>query len=187
MKINPLPFLTLLVISLLMNGCAVTGPSIHERRRSDIVSMDRLIETRASRELRTDDEIKENCHVNVTAYNGMVLVTGEAPSPHLRDKIIAIVRTIPHIKQIHNAVLITKPSTYESRANDASITKNLKTALVAINTIPGFNGTEVNVITENGVVYLMGLVHKNEGAAAIETARRTPGIKKIVTKYEYID
>lgn len=187
MKINPLPFLTLLVISLLMNGCAVTGPSIHERRRSDIVSMDRLIETRASRELRTDDEIKENCHVNVTAYNGMVLVTGEAPSPHLRDKIIAIVRTIPHIKQIHNAVLITKPSTYESRANDASITKNLKTALVAINTVPGFNGTEVNVITENGVVYLMGLVHKNEGAAAIETARRTPWIKKIVTKYEYID
>ncbi|WP_027159070.1 BON domain-containing protein [Methylobacter luteus] len=184
---NHLLLSLLLFIGLLVSGCATTGKSFGERRHSDAVLMDQLIETNAFRELRADDEIEENCHVNVTAYNGMALVTGEAPSAGLLNKIIALVRTVPYIKQIHNAVLLAKPSSEQSRANDALITENLKTALTSINSIPGFNGTEVKVITENGVVYLMGLVHKNEGAAAIDATRRTPGVKKIVTKYEYID
>lgn len=177
----------LLVISLLTIGCATTGGVINERRHGDVVLMDKGIETHASRALKADDEIEDSCHVNVTAYNGMALVTGEAPSARLRNKIIAIIRTVPGIKQVHNAVVVAEPSTDQSRANDAFITNNLKTALTAIDTIPGFNGTEVKVVTENGVVYLMGLVHKNEGAAAIEAARQTAGVRKIVTKFEYID
>jgi osmotically-inducible protein OsmY len=184
---NHLLLSLLLVIGLSVNGCATTGKPINERRHGDIVLMDQRIETDAAQALKTDDEIEENCHVNVTAYNGMALVTGEAPSMGLRNKIITIVRTIPNIKQIHNAVLLAKPSSEQARTNDALITANLKAALDGVNTIPGFNGTEVKVITENGVVYLMGLVHKNEGAATTEVARRMPGVRKIVTKYEYID
>ncbi|WAK02727.1 BON domain-containing protein [Methylobacter sp. YRD-M1] len=184
---NHLLLSLLLVIGLSVNGCATTGKPINERRHGDIVLMDQSIEANASQALKADNEIEENCHVNVTAYNGMALVTGEAPSAGLRSKIIAIVRTIPNIKQIHNAVLLAEPSSEQARTNDALITANVKAALASINTIPGFNGSEVKVVTENGVVYLMGLVHKNEGAAATEAARRTAGVRKIVTKYEYID
>lgn len=177
----------LIVISQSINGCAITGKTVNERRHGNAVLTDKRIESDASRKLKADDEIENDCHVNVAAYDGIALVTGEAPTPRLRNKIISIVRTISDIKQVHNALLIAEPSAEESRANDALITDSLKTELTGINTIPGFNGTEIKVITENGVVYLMGLVHKNEGAAAIEAARRTAGVRKIVTKYEYLD
>lgn len=92
----------LIVISQSINGCAVTGQTVNERRHGNIVLIDKRIESDASRKLKADDEIENNCHVNVAAYNGTALVTGEALTPRLRNKIISIVRTIPDIKQIHN-------------------------------------------------------------------------------------
>ena len=85
------------------------------------------------------DDIQATCHVNVKAYNGLTLVTGEAPNTDLRNKIIAIVRIIPHVKSVHNEVVIAKPSSAKSRNNDALITDNLKTVLSDIRNIPGFH------------------------------------------------
>jgi len=177
----------LLAIGLLCVGCATSSGKINERREHDAVLIDKVIERNASHDLNADDDIQKACHVNVNAYNGMALVTGEAPSAQLRNKIIAIVRVIPHVKRVHNDVSIARPSSAESRDNDALITDNLKTVLGEIRSIPGFNGSEIKVITANGVVYLMGLVHKNEGAAAIDAAKQVIGVRKIVTKFEYID
>jgi len=177
----------LITIVLLFDGCATTGGKINERRHPDAVLTDERVEKRAFHDLNADAEISESCHIKINAYNGLTLVSGEAPSIELRNKIIAIVRIIPHVKSVHNEVLIARPSSVESRDNDALITDNLRMVLADIRHIPGFNGTEIFVVTTNGVVYLMGLVHKNEGAAAIDAARQVIGVKKIVTKFEYID
>ena len=178
---------TLLAIGLISGGCASTGGNSNERRHHDAVLSDEQIEKHAAHNLNAADDIQGTCHVNVNAYNGLTLVTGEAPNTHLRNKIIAIVRIIPHVKSVHNEVVIAKPSSAKSRNNDALITDNLKTVLSDIRNIPGFHGSEIDVATANGVVYLLGLVHQNEGAAAIEAAKQVIGVRKIVTKFEYIN
>lgn len=177
----------LITMGLLSAGCAGTGGKIYDRRQPDAVLTDERIERNAAHDLKADDGISGACHIKISVYNGMTLLSGEAPNTHLRNKIITLVRVIPHVKSVHNEVLIARPSSLEARNNDALITDNLQMALADIRNIPGFSGTEIKVATTNGVTYLMGLVHKNEGAAAIEAAKHVIGVKKIVTLFEYID
>lgn len=181
---------------LLTNGCTtiatggaeVSGLSLlHDRRTSEALLLDERIEINAGIELNAQDDIREQAHFNVTSYNGKVLVTGEAPTAELRDKIIGIVRVISGIKMVHNEMTIAEPSSYASRSNDALITTKVKSSLSKVRNLPGFDATRVKVVTENGVVYLMGLLHQNEGNVATEIARRENGVKQVVKIFEYIN
>jgi len=185
--------LLLLVQSFLISGCStlatggaeITGLSLlNDRRTRDAILADEAIEANASAKLNAYYDLRDKCHFNITAYNGAVLVTGETPKEEYRDRIIGIVRVIPNVKLVHNKLVIAPPSPFNFRANDALITGKVKTALTQI---PEFDSSWVKVITEQRTVYLMGLVHRNEGAAAIEAARQQSDIKQITTVFEYLD
>lgn len=188
--------LLLLLNSLLVGGCStiatdegeLTGQSLlHERRTRDAILMDKRIETEAYDELNSDDDIVNQCHFTVTAYNGTVLVTGETPNEDFRKKIISTTQVIPGVKLIHNELVIAEPGDAASRANDALITDTIRIALNQIRTLPDFDPAMVKVITEKGTVYLMGLVRRDEGAIVINLARVQPGVKQIITVFEYVD
>jgi osmotically-inducible protein OsmY len=187
----------LIVIELLISGCSsivatsgaeATGLALlHDRRNSEAILVDEGIEMQADIERNKHEALRNNTHINVTAYNGMVLVTGEAHSNKLRDLIINQIRKIRGVKLVHNEITLEPNSFLSSRSNDAFITTKVKTALTKIKHIPGFDATRVKVITEKGVVYLLGLLYQKEGKAAIEKARRVEGVKKVVAVFEYID
>jgi osmotically-inducible protein OsmY len=188
--------LLLLLNSFLMSACStvatnredITGQSfLQDRRTSETILRDKDIEATAYSELNSDDELLNQSHFTITAFNGAVLVTGETPTEELRKKIISTVQVIPDVKLIHNDLIIADPSDSSSRANDKFITDSVKKALNQIRTMPDFDPSMVKVITENGTVYLMGLVHRDEGAVVINVTRLQPGIKQIVTVFEYID
>ena len=160
---------------------------LKDRRTREIIVVDKEIETEAYSELNSDDDLLNQCHITITAYNGAVLVTGEAPSEELRKKIISTVQVVPNIKLLHDNLIIAPPSDSSSRVNDQFITEAVKKGLNQIRTIPYFDPAMVKVITENGTVYLMGLVHRNEGNVVINVTKLQPGIKQIVTVFEYID
>ena len=191
-------FFLLLVLlnSLLMDACStvatdgaeITEQSLLQDRRSrEAILIDKEIETEAYSELSSDDILLNQSHFTITAYNGAVLVTVETPNEELRQKIISTVQVIPNVKLIHNNLIIGYHSDYSSRANDQQITETVKKALNQIRTIPDFDPSMVKVITENGNVYLMGLIHKNEGTVVINVTRLQPSIKQIITVFEYID
>jgi osmotically-inducible protein OsmY len=170
------------------DGTEITEQSLlQERRTREAMLIDKEIETDAYSELNSDDELLNQCHFTVTAYNGAVLVTGEAPNEELRDKIISTVQGISNVKMIHNHLSIGYPSYNNSRANDKFITDTVVNALGQIRTFPDFDPSMVKVITENNTVYLMGLVHRDEGTVVINVTRLQPGIKQIITIFEYID
>ncbi|WP_305909280.1 BON domain-containing protein [Methylomarinum sp. Ch1-1] len=186
----------ILLIPILTTGCTtlatgsaeVTGLSLlHDRRTSEALLNDERIEINAGIELNANDAIRDRCHFNVTAYNGKVLLTGEAPTVELRDNIVAIVRVIPGVKMVHNEMAIAEPTTLASRSNDTLITAKTKSSLSEVRNLPGFDATRVKVVTENGVVFLMGLLHPNEGNVATEIARRQNGVKQVVKVFEYIE
>ncbi len=174
--------------ALMTGGAEVTGLSVlHDRRTSKALLIDERIEINAGIELNAHDDIRSKCHFNVTAYNGTVLVTGEAPTEKLRQKIISIIQTITGVKLIHNEIKVAPLSSFSTRAHDTLITAKVKSSLSNVKNLPGFDATRVKVITENGVVYLLGLVHKNEGLVATEIARRETGVKQVVKIFEIID
>lgn len=189
-------FLLLLTLSFFLTGCStiatggaeISGLSLlHDRRTSKMLLNDERIEINAGIELNSHDDIRNTCHFNVTAYNGTVLVTGETPTQRLLDKIISIVRIIPGVKIVHNELQIAQPTSFSIRSNDTLVTTKVKSSLSKVKNLPGFDATRVKVVTENGTVYLLGLVHKNEGHIATEIARRESGVKKVVKIFEYID
>jgi len=186
----------ILILIFMLTACSsvghglaeVTGLSfLHDRRDSAAIMLDEQIEDSAVMELQGLDDIKDKSHFNITSYNGKVLVTGEAETEDVREIIIANVRIISGVKLVHNEIVIGPITSMQSRSEDSLLTIKVKDALAEIKGKPGFDATRVKVVTENKVVYLMGLVHEEEGMAAAKTVQNVAGVKKIVTVFEYID
>ena len=188
--------LFLLLNSLLIVACSsvTTNPdnlteqtSKPDRRSHEVISTDKIIETEAAAELNSDDEITSQSHITINAYNGAILISGETANEALKNKIVSIVQVIPNVTLIHDNLLIEPPSDANSRANDQLITDTIKTALSQIKSLPDFDSAMIKVVTENGTVFLMGIVRREEGAIVIKITRLQPGVKQIITLFEYAD
>jgi osmotically-inducible protein OsmY len=192
MNTHKLRLLALLVIPLLVSvltGCvaAVVGGAgtavvIGEDRRTvGTVTEDQGIELKA--ENRINDKFKA-AHINVTSYSRMVLLTGEAPDAAAKAEIEKIVRAVENVRGVYNEIAIGSPSALSARTNDSYITSKVKARFVDQRK---FNAIHVKVVTEASVVYLLGLVKRKEADDAVEIARTTSGVQRVVKLFEYID
>lgn len=170
-----------------VGGAAVGASTLHDRRSTGTVLDDQTIELKALTRIFQNKQLFNSTHINATAYNGKLLLTGEAPSESLRNQAVALVRTIPKVRAVHNEIAIAGPSTLISRSSDAYLTSKIKVSLFNIRHIRGFDPTRVKVVTENGVVYLMGLLWQTEIEPVVETVRRVGGVQRVVKLFERID
>ena len=162
-----------------------TGAAVAQDRRTPGSYIDDgLIEQKVRATIRGEDILRDRSHVNVTSFNGLVLLTGQAPGESLRDRITEIARVIPKVRAVQNEISLGAPSSIASRTSDSWITAKVKAAMF---TDKAFNATHVKVVTENGVVYLMGLLKQNEAEQAAEIARRVGGVQRVVKVMEYIE
>lgn len=168
----------------LVAGAAAGGVMMADRRAASTIVEDQSIEMKAMQAINQNDEVVERARINVTSYNNVVLLTGEAPTAELRDRAIAAVRPVEGIKRIHNEIAIAEPAPLSVRSNDALITGRVKSALLAAR---GINPMHVKVVTSRGTVYLMGLVTRAEAGFATDIARRIEGVERVVRIFEYRD
>lgn len=183
----------LFVISLtLLQGCATavvtggaTGASlIHDRRSTGSVIDDQGIEFKASYALFSNKEIYDQSHINVTSYNGIVLITGETPTEDLKRQVTNEVKAIQRVRRIHNELIIAAPSALPSRSSDTWITSKIKTKLTTDMEVDPFY---IKVITEHGIVYLMGIVSHSEADKATTIVTQSAGVQRVVKIFEYTD
>ena len=186
-------FVLLLIIPIvLLQGCATavvtgaaTGASIaHDRRSTGAVIDDQGIEFKASYALFNNKEIYDQSHINVTSYNGIVLITGETPSEELKQKVTAEIKAINKVRRIHNELIIAAPSALPSRSSDTWITSKIKTKLTTDKSVNPFY---IKVVTEHGIVYLMGIVSHAEADKALEIVTKSAGVQRVVKIFEYND
>ncbi len=156
--------------------------STADRRSAGAMVEDDTIESKSQK--RIDEKYKDTVHVSVTAYNRFALVTGTASSEEVKMDIERIVGSIPNVKGIANELVVGKAAGVSSNTSDARITGNVKVRFVKS---PAFKADHVKVVTENSVVYLMGLVTHAEADAASDIASTTGGVQKVVRVFEYID
>ena len=165
-------------------GGAGGGASAADDRRSlGAQTEDKEIDVRG--ESRVNDRFGDKVHINVTSYNRNVLLTGEAPDAGTKAQIERIVRELPNVRGVVNEIQIAGVSSYSARGNDSYLTSKVKARF--IDNGGSFSANQVKVVTEGSVVYLLGLVTRKEAEAAVEIARTTGGVQKVVRVFEYIE
>lgn len=170
---------------LLIGGTAVGVSVAHDRRTTGTVVDDQTIEMKIYDALNR--QLPPGNRISTTSYNGIVLLTGEVVSEAARRQAEAIARGIePPVREVYNELVIGRPSPLSRQSNDAMITTRVKSALFQIK-IKDFDPSRVKVVTDRSVVYLMGLVRRNEADAAADVASRVDGVRQVVTLFEYIN
>lgn len=164
----------------IIGGASVAVATAEDRRTSATQLEDRGIQLRAAN--RIDDRYGDRAHVDVTVFNRYVLLTGEVPDEATRQQAQALAAGVPNVRGVTNELQVAGLSSTTSRSNDALITSAVKTRLVDAEKVNPFY---VKVVTEASVVYLMGIVTEQEAADAVETARTTSGVRKVVKVFEY--
>lgn len=154
-----------------------------DRRTTGAYIEDQEIESKAGN--RISEQYKKKVHVNVTSFNRHVLLTGEVPDETTRTGVERIAASITNVKAVSNELIVSGNSSLSSRANDTLITSNVK--LRFLDNKNAFKADHVKVVTEDGTVYLMGLVFHKEGDAAAQIASTTSGVQKVVKVFEYLD
>jgi osmotically-inducible protein OsmY len=154
---------------------------LSDRRISETYLTDEGIEIRIGNRVR--EQFGEKVHVNATSYNRMVLLTGEVPDAATKAEVERIASLAPNVKSISNELALAGASSFGGRSNDTYITSKVKARFVDANK---FSANHVKVVTEAGVVFLLGLVTQTEANAAVEIARTTGGVQKVVRVFEII-
>jgi osmotically-inducible protein OsmY len=165
---------------ILVGAGAASALSMSEDRRSSGAQLDdQSIEWRASS--RIGERFGAKSHVNVTSYNRAVLLTGEVPDERTRTEIDALVRGVPSVQGATNELVVAEPTSLGSRTSDSYITSKIKTRFLDA---AKFSALHVKVVTEAGIVYLLGVVTPQESEDAVEIARTTGGVRKVVKMFE---
>lgn len=167
----------------LVVGTAMVGSAmmVSDRRTSGAQVEDQSIELKASARIRA--AVADRGHVNVTSYNRTVLITGEALTESDKTGIDQAVRSIENVRSVVNELAVMGASSMSSRSNDTLLSTRVKANLVDAKDV---QANAFKVLTERGVVYLMGRVTEREAARATELARAVPGVLKVVRVFEML-
>jgi osmotically-inducible protein OsmY len=165
----------------LIVGAAATGALVATDRRSTGAQVDdTTIEAKLITSFGT--QWGERIHVNVTSYNGIVLLTGEVPDQATWTEIGAQAKATDRVRSVQNEVVIGPNTPLSSRTNDTFITSKVKSRFIEAEK---FSATHVKVVTERQVVYLMGIVSRQEGEEAARIASTTSDVVRVVKVFEY--
>jgi osmotically-inducible protein OsmY len=159
---------------------AAAYASLEDRRSTGTQIDDESIEVRASN--RINDRFGSAVHINVTSYNRIALLTGEVPDERSREEAEKIVRAVPQVREVTNDLQIAGISSYVARTNDSYLTSKVRGRLLDTKRA---SPVHVKVVSEAGVVYLMGVMTSAEADEVVDIARNTGGVRKVVKVFEY--
>jgi osmotically-inducible protein OsmY len=169
-------------IPLIIGGAIGAGALlVADRRPAGSYVKDESVEIRAIK--RINDRYRDTSHINATSFNQNVLLSGEAGTEAIKADAEAIVRSDEKVKNVFNEITIAGNSSLGSRSNDTAITSKVKTRFLANS--GRFSPNHIKVVTENNVVYLMGIVTRSEADAATEVTSTTSGVQRVVKLFEY--
>lgn len=176
------PMLQGCIATTVLAGAAVAGLVIYDSRSSKTMMDDHDISYKSQQIINNDDQLN-GYSISVTSFNHVVLLLGEVPNQNLKKHAQDIIKDVPNIKRIYNQITVGSQISASISSNDALITTKVKSALLEEK---GLKTTQLKVITENSVVYLMGLTTEEEGNIAATVTQGVSGVKKVVKLFEYI-
>ena len=188
MKSYKLFILFILFISQLI-GCAPSTiiaipASIADRRTTEVQVIDNKIFLAAWSPIQaiTDNE-KQKSHFNIIVYNKAVVIVAQVPTKEVKNKITDVLSKLENVKTVHNKTEVSKANKLKQRAKDTITTSNVKTRLF-LELKNEVHPMHVKIMTENDVIYLLGIVNEKEADEAIQIAKSSKGVKLVVPLFE---
>lgn len=174
---NPL-ILVFLSLALVLTGCG-------NRSIGNKID-DQFLEPKVLGRIQnaSPDLVAPTSRIVVTAYNGVILLAGQTPRPELRDQAEQAARMVVGVKKVHNELQVQQPATALARSNDSLLTTRIKTSMLLNSRVPS---SHIKVVTENGIVYLMGIVTREQASQATAVAQNVSGVQRIVRLFQYTD
>lgn len=170
-----LPFITGCVPAVIATGATVGVMSAQDRRSTGVQTDDEGIEWKAAQSV--PERYAAASHLNFTSFNQRLLITGEVPGEEARIAIGEHAAKVLGVKEVINETAVGPASSLSARSNDSYITSKVKARLVDEKNI---SANHIKVVTENGIVYLMGIVTERESKVAVAVARTTEGVRKVI-------
>lgn len=184
--------LAALISALLLQGCVgavvVGSAAVGTKAATDPRTVgtqvdDSTLELRVNSALSKDEQLKKDARINVTAYQGKVLLTGQAPTTDLSSRAKQIAVGVEGATEVYNEIRQGQPIGLGTASSDTWITTKVRSQLLGSDQVKSSN---VKVTTENGEVFLMGLVTNREGQAAADMASRVSGVKHVTTAFTFL-
>jgi osmotically-inducible protein OsmY len=170
-------------IPLLVGAGVGAGVMVAEDRRTNATILeDQTIEVRAKN--RIAEKYGEQGNMAVTSFNRFILLTGQAPTEEIKQDVVVLVLEVPNVRNVQNEIIVGGNSSTTTHASDALLTSRVKGRLSQNKDV---GASHVKVVSENGSVFLMGLVTRAEADSASQTAATTSGAQRVVKVFEYLD
>lgn len=168
--------------ALLASGAAAGAMMAHDRRSTGAIVEDQSIELKAYRIIsELDDE--NQAHISAISYNNNLVLLGQTSSATLRQAVEEQVARLNRVQRVYNEIQVSAPTSLMTRSSDSWITTKIKGEMLLTKAL---DPTRIKVITEDGVVYLLGIITQTEETAAVDIARHTKGVKRVVKMFEYL-
>ncbi len=183
--------LLMAAIILSLQGCifvagAAAGAAgvavVYDHRKLEKIALDQKIANSIYNQIHATPEFRDNTHIEVTCFNQVVLLTGEAISPQLKQQADGFARHTAGVTKVYNEITIKGPTSSLTHASDSWITTKIKTQMLATK---GLASGTIKVVTENGSVYLLGIVSREQADIAVDIARQVAGVQRVVKIFQY--
>jgi len=166
---------------LFVSGAATGAVVAADRRTSGTIVDDKGIEIKAFHALSNNNELWKKAHITAISYNNVLLLVGQAPTEALKLEAEHAVDNIPKVRTVYNEITIGQPISMKKRGHDTWISTQMKARLVSSKDI---HPTQVKVLTENGTLYLMGILTPAEEDEAVRLAKSIKGVNSIIKMFE---
>ena len=171
--------------ALVVGGAATTAVVAHDRRTTGTVVEDQAIELKVYDRIGKQQTFEKNSKINVTSYNKVVLLTGQANNEALRSQAEQLAAQVEQVRRVVNEIELGSTASFGENTRDVTLTTEVKLRISNID-LPDFDSLRVKVVTERGAVFLMGLLTKDEAHAVTEVVRHISGVRRVVKVFEYI-
>lgn len=180
-----------LLVSSLLFGCvpiaflggAAIATVISDQRDTKTMILDQNLAQQIQWQLKNQEALGAS-RINAYAFNRSILLVGKADTSLKRQLALDIARRTPNVRRVYNQVTLGNPASFIKRTEDAWITTQAKTKLL---TLEGLKSVHIKVITENRVVYLMGIVSAQHAYDITQALRSLPKVRKIVSVLEQLN
>lgn len=179
----------LLLLSVLLTSCvavvvagAAAGMVVYDRRSVSVLESDTRLFHVIHKTIVTDPRFKDS-RIVVVSFNHVVLLVGQTPVASLRVVAEKIAQNTPSVRRVYDEITVGNPLSLSTRTKDTLITGQIRSAML---NKKGLESGSIRIVTEDGVVYLMGVVTSEQANLAVNVARQMKGVQKVVKVFQYI-
>lgn len=182
-------FTWIILLNVLLTSCvavvvagAAAGMIVYDRRSVAVLESDARIFHVIHKSIVSNPRFTD-AHISVVSFNQIVLLVGQTPDASLRAQAEKIAQRTPAVKRVYNEISVTHPTSLSTRTKDTLLTGHIRSAML---NKKGLESGSIRVVTEAGIVYLMGIATQEQASLAVDVARQTKGVQKVVKVFQYI-